>query len=221
MSSPAPSQPINVALADSNSLMLSALTEYFDRDSRFSLIAAVGSAERFLEVTMLAPVIVGVIDWTLPKLGSERMIELLRTRESAPRIVVYAHGDSPDIPRQAMAAGAAGFCARSRSPEYLLDTVASVADGGMVFPFVDVRELRDDPMRSLTKREHALLVSLSQGRTNKELAIDLGISVNTAKFHLRNLFEKLSVKNRAQAVAYYYSAQYGQPVDWLNPSEET
>ncbi len=168
---------------------------------------------------MLASVDVGIIDWTLPVLGGERLVDLLRSREGSPRIVVYAHGDNPDIPRRAMAAGAAGYCARSKSPEYLLDAVASVADGGMVFPFVDVRELRDDPMRSLTRRERALLASLSQGRTNKELADDLGISVNTAKFHLRNLFEKLSVRNRAQAVAYYYASQSGQTLENPRPPQ--
>ena len=80
----------------------------------------------------------------------------------------------------------------------------------MVFPFLDVRQLRKDPMNLLTRRERILLTSLAQGRTNKELAADLGISVNTVKFHLRNLFEKLSVNNRAQAIAFYYSSTSGR-----------
>ncbi len=80
----------------------------------------------------------------------------------------------------------------------------------MVFPFLDVRELRQDPLYSLTERERSLLIALSQGCTNKQLAHDLGISINTVKFHLRNLFEKLSVTNRAQAIAFYYASVVGQ-----------
>ncbi|WP_419904375.1 LuxR C-terminal-related transcriptional regulator [Kiloniella sp.] len=213
-------QPINVALADSNPLMLSALSEFFDRDPRFSLVASVGSAESFLEITLLSTFTVGVVDWTLPMLGGERLIEIIRTQEAPPRIVVYAQGDNLDVPRQAMAAGAAGYCSRSEPPEYLLDTVARVAKGGMVFPFVDVRDLRQDPMHSLTKRERALLISLAQGRTNKELSRDHGISLNTVKFHLRNLFGKLSVSNRAQAIAYYYSTQSGQRLSFSSDDEE-
>jgi len=209
----APEKPIDLALGDSNPLMLSALSEFFDRDSRFSLVATASTAEGFLEAVLRVPVAVGVVDWTLPMLGGERLIEVLRAQETAPRIVVYSHGDGPDIPRRAMAAGAAGFCSRSEPPEHLLDTIADVAKGRMVFPFLDVRELRQDPMSSLTRRERLLLTSLAQGRSNKELALDLGISVNTVKFHLRNLFEKLEINSRAQAIAFYYSSVSGQPAD--------
>jgi len=208
-----PEKPIDLALGDSNPLMLSALSEFFDRDPRFSLVATASSAEGFLEVVLRVPVAVGVVDWTLPMLGGERLIEVLRAQVTAPRVVVYSHGDSPDIARRAMAAGAAGFCSRSEPPERLLDTIADVAQGRMVFPFLDVRDLRRDPMSSLTRRERILLTSLSQGRTNKELATDLGISVNTVKFHLRNLFEKLEINNRAQAIAFYYSSLSGQPAE--------
>ena len=88
------------------------------------------------------------------------------------------------------------------STDIIDDIIAEVAAGRMVFPFLDVRKLRQDPMSVLTRRERVLLTSLAQGRTNKELAADLNISLNTVKFHLRNLFEKLSVNNRAQAIAF-------------------
>jgi two-component system nitrate/nitrite response regulator NarP len=202
--------PIKIALADSNSIMLSALSEFFERDPRFSLVSTASTAEGFLEAVLRVPVAVGVIDWTLPMLGGEKLIEILRQQVSAPRIVVYSHGEGAEIPRRAMAAGAAGFCARSESPENLLDIAADVANGQMVFPFLDVRELRQDPLYSLTERERTLLSALSQGRTNKELAHDLGISINTVKFHLRNLFDKLTLNNRAQAIAFYYSSLSGQ-----------
>jgi two-component system nitrate/nitrite response regulator NarP len=54
-----------------------------------------------------------------------------------------------------------------------------------------------------------MLEALSRGLTNRELSVDLGISANTVKFHLSNLYDKLSVKNRAQAIAYYYSSRKG------------
>ncbi|WP_374371915.1 LuxR C-terminal-related transcriptional regulator, partial [Tabrizicola sp.] len=123
---------------------------------------------------------------------------------NAPRLVVYAE-DTGDIPRKAMSAGAAGFVSRSESVERLLDTCVAVAKGQMVFPFLDVRGLKQDPIESLSPRERVLLEALSKGLTNKELSRDLDISANTVKFHLSNLFEKLSVKNRAQAIAFFYA----------------
>jgi two-component system nitrate/nitrite response regulator NarP len=75
----------------------------------------------------------------------------------------------------------------------------------MVFPFIDVRVLKHDPTAELTTRERALLSALARGLANKDLAAELGISVNTVKFHLRNLYDKLGVNSRAQAIAFYYS----------------
>jgi len=51
------------------------------------------------------------------------------------------------------------------------------------------------------------LEALSKGLTNRELAAELDISINTVKFHLSNLFDKLEVKNRAAAIAFYYSSR--------------
>ena len=199
-------RPIEVALADSNPIMLAALSEYFDRDPRFSLVTTSSTAEGFIEAVLRVPVRVGIIDWTLPMLGGEKLLEVLRAQDNAPRMVVYSHAEDANTTRRAMSAGAAGFCARSNAPDVLLATVESVARGQMVFPFVDVRELNQDPMNTLTARERALLVALAKGHTNKHLAHDFDISINTVKFHLRNLFDKLGVGNRAQAIAFYYSS---------------
>lgn len=202
-------KPIEVGLADSNPIMLGALSEFFDRDPRFSLVATSSTAEGFLELALRANMVVGVIDWSLPALGGERLIEVLRAQQRVPRVVVYAHDEGSDVPRRAMAAGAAGFCARSDPPERLLDVVCNVANGQMVFPFLDIRELRRDPMDTLTKRERAMFELLAKGFSNRDISKELNVSINTVKFHLRNLFEKLSVNSRAQAIALYFSSVTG------------
>ncbi|MCB2124285.1 MAG: response regulator transcription factor [Albidovulum sp.] len=191
-------------VGDGNPLMLTAMSEIFERDPRFSLVATSATAEGFLGAVMRMPVQLGVIDWNLPALGGARLIDVLRAQPSAPRLVVYAD-DVGDTARKALAAGAAGFTARSESVERLLETCLAVAKGQMVFPFLDVRSLRQDPIEQLSPRERTLLEALSKGLTNRELARELDISANTVKFHLSNLFEKLSVKNRAQAIAFFYS----------------
>lgn len=195
---------VTLMLADSNPLMLTALSEIFEKDRRFSLVATAATAEGFLGMVMRMPVQVGVIDWNLPALGGARLIDVLRAQANAPRLVVYAE-DMGDVPRKAMAAGAAGFVSRSESVDRLLETCAAVAKGQMVFPFLDVRGLKQDPIESLSPRERTLLEALSKGLTNRELSKELEISENTVKFHLSNLFEKLSVKNRAQAIAFFYA----------------
>lgn len=199
-------RPIDIMLADSSPLVLSALSEMIDRDPRFSLVATSATAEGFLGTVMRVPVQIGVINWTLPALGGAKLIEVLREQANAPRIVVYSE-DTGDLPRLAMIAGAAAFAPRSSAAEALLDTCAEVAAGKMVFPFLDVRELQSDPIHQLSRKERVILDALSKGLTNRELAKELSISTNTVKFHLSNLYEKLSVKNRAQAIAFFYSSR--------------
>lgn len=85
----------------------------------------------------------------------------------------------------------AGFVARSAAVETLLDTCAAVAAGQMVYPFLDLRDLAVDPIQPLTRRERALLESLSLGLTSKDLAAEFSLSANTVKCYLSNLYNKL------------------------------
>lgn len=195
----------SVIVADPNTIMLQALSELFERDKRFSLVATSKTAEGFLESCLRVPVDIGIVDWTIPQLGAERLLGILRDRPDAPRVIVYSGSGDPDVPRRAMAAGAAAFLTRDAPEQQLLEVAATVAAGRMVFPFMDVRSLKRDPRDSLTEREKTLLAALAKGRTNTELAAELDISINTVKFHLRNLYEKLGLHNRSQAIAFYYA----------------
>lgn len=195
----------SVIVADANTILLQALSDLFERDRRFSLVATSKTAEGFLETCLRVPVDIGIVEWGIPQLGAERLLGLLRDRPQAPRVIVYATDTDPEIPRRAMAAGAAAFCTRDAPEQQLLDVALSVASGRMVFPYMDVRDLKRDARDALTKREKALLAALAKGRTNTELAAELGISINTVKFHLRNLYEKLGLKNRSQAIAFHYA----------------
>ncbi len=198
---------INIVLADPNPLVLSAMSEIFERDSRFSLVATSSTAEGFLGMVMRVPVDIGIIDWDIPALGGAKLIDVLRDQEVAPRIVVYGNGTN-NLPLVTMSAGAAAFASRSDNIDALLATCIDVYAGKMVFPFLDIRELQKDPIQQLSRKERIMLEELSKGLTNRELALELGVSINTVKFHLSNLFEKLEVRNRSQAIAYFYSNKH-------------
>jgi len=150
---------------------------------------------------------VGIIGWVMPYHDGRAVLEALKNVPGSPRIVVYTGDPDPALPRRAMALGAAAFVSKREAPERLLDAVEAVARGQMVFPFLDVSGIHDDPLDSLSPRERELLAELGSGRTNAELARDLGVSVNTVKFHLRNLFDKLQVRSRAHAVQLWHEGR--------------
>jgi len=194
---------IDIAIADKSPLVQSGLRGLFGGDDRFRIVAMAADGERFMEAVERLSFDIGIIGWEMPYLGGAGVLNALRGREDAPRIIVYTGTQDPDVPRQAMALGAAGFCHKKDPPERLVDAVKSVARGGMSFPYVDVRLLELNPLAALTDREREILAALSQGMTNQQLASALDISLNTVKFHLKNLYGKLGVDNRAQAVARY------------------
>jgi two-component system nitrate/nitrite response regulator NarP len=196
-------RPIDVVLAEKNPLLQSSLTQVFEGDERFRLVAVTADGERFLEAVERIPFDVGVIGWEMPYLDGRGVLQALRSRTDGPRVIIYTGNSNPDVPRQAITLGAAGFCSKREPATQLIDTVLAVAHGRMVFPFIDVSSLATDPLAVLTPRERELLAALASGLTNQQMASQLDISLNTVKFHLKNLYDKLAVGNRAQAVAFY------------------
>ncbi|MCK5547275.1 MAG: response regulator transcription factor [Rhodospirillaceae bacterium] len=198
-----PRATVDIVVADKSPLILSGLVQLFEQDERFHLVATAADGERFLEAVERLSFDIGIIGWNMPYLSGQGVLQALQKSEKKPRVIVFTGNGSPDIPRQVMRFGGAGFCPKTDHPSVLLETVLAVAEGRMVFPFMDMSRPNNDPFSCLTSREQELLASLSLGQTNQQIAGDFSISLNTVKFHLKNLYGKLDVKNRAQAVACY------------------
>lgn len=194
---------IRVSLADKSPLVQAALTHLFAEDIRFELVSVFADGQSFLEAVDEIDVQVAVTGWVISPGDGKLILEQLRAKPDAPRIVVYTGAAGESVPVQVMAHGGAAYVSKSEQPAVLLDTVAAVAAGRMVFPFFDVRQINRSPLSTLTRRELEVLSAIAAGHSNKEIAGLQGVSLNTIKFHIRNLFDKLGVQNRSQAMALY------------------
>jgi DNA-binding NarL/FixJ family response regulator len=199
------SYPIEVAVADKSPLVVQGLRQLFADDGRFDLVVSASDGLRLLDALDRLRLDIVVSGWVMPYCGGRELLERLQERKGAPRVVIYTGLFDQTIPTEAMRLGAAGFCSKNEAPERLLRVLETVARGSMVFPFLDGWQKEGDPLSVLTPRERELLGLLGRGGTNSEIARDLGLSPNTVKFHLRNLYDKLDVRNRAQAVALLLS----------------
>lgn len=195
--------PVEVAIVDKCPLILRGLKTLLVEDDRFELAISATDGERFLEAVNRVRFDVAVVGWAMPYGDGRTVLQALYGKAEAPRVIVYTGDADPETPRTVMELGGAGFCSKTASPEQLLNVIENVARGQMVFPFRSSRAVSEDTngISRLTPRETELLHSLGSGRTNVEIAHDLGVSPNTVKFHLRNLYGKLNVRNRAEAVA--------------------
>lgn len=202
--------PIDVVIIDKSRLVLEGIRALFDADVRFGTVTGTARADEFPELLERGAFDVAVVGWILDSGSGRDVLEWIATHDHGPRVVIYTGDPDPGIPHTVMSLGGAGFYSKSAAPERLVEIVAGVADGLMVFPFADVRPGRDDPIAALTNQEAAFIAALAEGHSNKALAARFDVSVNTVKFHLGNAYAKLGVRNRARAVAVFLQSEGGR-----------
>ncbi|MGE0022549.1 MAG: LuxR C-terminal-related transcriptional regulator [Hyphomicrobium sp.] len=196
-----------IAIADKNPVVRTGLVDIVSRDGRFAVTAAVSTGTALLELAAAQPIEIAVIGWSLPDMTGGDVLTELKKRGSDVRTIVYTGEPGIDVLRRSIKAGAWGFMSKSDEPEVLLETISSVSHGRVSFPYVDMEAASKDPLDVLTVRERELLAALADGWSNLQIAARIGISRNTVKYHLKNLYDKLNVNNRAMAVALFMAHQ--------------
>lgn len=195
--------PVRTALVEPNPLIVAALTGLFERDPRFTLTATLTRGSELIAAARRQDINLAVVSWRLADGSAAELLREVKARELGLRIIIFANDHDLDLVRRAVRLGAHGYCYQFDDPSILFETLHTVARGRICIPDIDITRLNDTPLAQLTVRERELLDMLSRGWTNLQVANRTGISENTVKYHLKNLYDKLGVRNRAMAVALY------------------
>lgn len=207
---------IEVAIADQNPVVRAGLETLVMRDGRFTVRGVYSSGKSLLAALKEKPVEIAVAGWALPDMSGGAVLTEIRQSKWPTRGIIYTGERSNEVLRLAIKAGAWGFVSKAEEPQVLLEAIVSVARGRLSLPYIDIDLLNHDPLEGLTARERELLAALANGWTNLQIAARIGISQNTVKYHLKNLYDKLGVSNRAMAVALHMSVSRG---DTYQPPE--
>jgi two-component system, NarL family, response regulator LiaR len=207
------SETIRVALVNDFEIILEglrALLRPYEPEIRVAELEVKGKPEHAVDVTLFDTY--GETD----KVG-QRVRDLASDGASG-AIIVFTFSDDAALAHDLLRAGAQGFISKATPATQIVDGIRAAAHGHQVMLTQRSRyalipaELRW-PGRDLrlTQRESELLALLPTGMTNRELGGHLHLSENTIKTQLRNLFSKLDIRNRAQAVALAGSGILGEP----------
>ena len=154
-----------------------------------------------------------VLDLRLPDVaGLEGISELRALRPEVP-IVVFTGLDSEPLRRSAAALGAAALVCKNENATTLLDRLGPllVERLGVLNGHLDpiAAPSRPDPV-DLSPRQQQMWQAIAEGMSNGEIAERYGISLNTTKAHVRELLQRLGVRNRTEAATMYYRARQGR-----------
>ena len=144
-----------------------------------------------------------VLDLRLPRVSGFEVITQIRAEFPTARIVILSnyHG-SEDIYR-AVRNGAMAYLTKDASGEELLNAIQSVDRGLRYFPHVALDRLAErTPSVELTPRETEVLTCITQGRSNREIAEELGIAEKTVRIHVSAVLDKMGARDRTQATIF-------------------
>jgi len=156
-----------------------------------------------------------LIDLGLPKIPGVEVIQRLKNDIPGLLFLVLTIKENDEEVFGALQAGASGYLLKSDSPTTIIDGIRELYDGGapmtahiarkVVNFFRNPQREKSDFEHLLTNREKEILELLSSGKYYKEIAAELHISIETVKSHCHNIYEKLHVSSRTEALNKYYA----------------
>jgi DNA-binding NarL/FixJ family response regulator len=198
-----------VVLADDHAVVREGTAELLER-AGFAVVGQASSGDEALQLVRSLQPDVLVLDLSMPGLpGLEVIPQVGAISPNTAVLVLSAHEEEPYV-RAAIEAGARGYISKAARGREVAQAVRAVADGDMVIaPALAARIMSSAGRRTgaqLTQREHDVLAAAARGLGNKQIASELGMSPRTVQTHLANIFGKLGVTSRTEAVVHAIQA---------------
>ena len=203
-------QAETVIVADDHPLFRAAIKEALEADQGQTNFLEANSFESLQElVDKQGEVDLVLLDLHMPGVsGFAGLVYLCKRYPSVPVVIISANED-PVVIRRALEHGAAGFIPKSSSITTITEAIAAILMGEIWSPKTTVSDLPGnnvsevelaERMARLTPQQFKVLMMMSQGLLNKQIAYELGVSEATIKAHVTAIMSKLGVNNRTQAV---------------------
>ncbi|MBD1427767.1 response regulator [Sphingobacterium arenae] len=203
-----------LAVVEDREPVLASLKLFFESSASFDLRIAAHSFEEFIETWKNETLDIVLSDIGLPGKSGIETTWYIKRRMPEVQVVMFTVFENKDAVFQALRAGASGYLLKSTPLPQMEEHLLEVLSGGSVMSPQVARLVFDhfnpvlgksqyEKTAQLTPREIEIMAMLQQGTSYKEVAAQLFVSVDTVKYHIRNIYQKLQVSSRAELILKY------------------
>ncbi len=197
--------PTRVVVVDDHPMVAEGITAILESYDDITVLATLSDAQQMIErLDSLAPDVI-LMDLNMPGLSGLSATEMILERRPETRILILSMHDSPEYIRTALGHGARGYVLKDVSTDEIKTAIDRVRAGerylctgaeGAIAP------TESGEREPLTNREQTILLQLAQGKSNKDVALALDISVRTVETHRKNIKRKLGISSTAGLTRY-------------------
>ena len=197
-------EKIRVLLVDDHSLVLDGLKARLQRSEQIEVIAQASDGREALEAVERHKPDVVLMDINMPSLNGIEAAEILSEGQTEIALLILSVHDDREYILDAARAGAKGYLLKSATAEEMINAIHAVYRGGTFYSPEIAQILLQQPSSTatLTNREQTIVSLLAEGKSSKEMARELDISVRTVDVHRRNIRQKLEITSTADLVRY-------------------
>lgn len=195
---------ITVLLVDDHALVRKGFRRILEDDPTISVVGEANDGNDAVRLALELKPRVTVMDCALPGISGIEASRQIRAKWAEAAILMLSMHSEDTLIRQVLEAGARGYILKNAMDLDLLNAVKGVAEGKTVLDpqLVKPQALKGERASGLTARELEILQHIVSGKSNKEIASDLGLSANTVAVHRANIMDALGIHKTAELVVY-------------------
>jgi DNA-binding NarL/FixJ family response regulator len=196
---------ISVVIAEDHALMRDGVRLILEDTEGIDVVGEARTGSDVLAVVKRARPDVVLLDLRLPGVDGLAVLDLLREHTPDVKVVIFSALDSHEQIEAALRRGAHGYIVKSINPADLASAIRQAVEKSVFHPFA-LATPGDNAAKQagLSEKEFAVLSELARGLSNREIARALFVSEQTVKFHLRNIYRKLGITTRTEAIRIAY-----------------